>query len=657
MLPHLLVGCALLATPLPSGASPAAVAARQTQEKPSTDPYYYFVLGRHLESEGDVEGAIKAHQQAAALDPKSAEIRAELAGLQARQNRAREAIEWAEASLRLDAENAEANRVLGLVYASMSRLDDESSDTDAPALEAARKATTYLEAARRRAADPGVDFMLGRLYLKVGDSGQAIAALRRVVDQDPERGEPVALLARAYEHDGRTADAVRLLESAVSAHPQFYASLGELYDGQHRWKDAASAYERALARDPRSLDLKTRLALAWLSEGGTAPAGRAAAVLKDARKQSPTDPQLVYLLSQAERAAGQLDDAESTARQLLALAPGGTTGPYALAQVYDEKQEYRRVVEVLEPVVDKSRAAGARTDADLLPLTLTLASAYEELGDFDRALATFDKAKAISPANRNIDIYELGVLVSAQRFPEAIQLSGQLAASHPDDERVVRLRATALGGAGRKDEAVALLREALAAHPDDPSAHLALSETLATSRQFDAAVAVLDEAAKRFPANPTVRFQLGSVLERGRRFADAERVFRELLSKDPLYAPALNYLGYMLAERGERLDESIALIKRALQVEPYNGAYLDSLGWAYFKSNRLDLAEENLRKAADRRVRDSAVQDHFGDLLLRLGRPKDAIGAWRKALDGDGEQISRDEIARKIRSASNRAAK
>ena len=147
------------------------------------------------------------------------------------------------------------------------------------------------------------------------------------------------------------------------------------------------------------------------------------------------------------------------------------------------------------------------------------------------------------------------------------------------------------------------------------------------------------------------------MLERATRFAEAERAFRRVLADDPLYAPALNYLGYMLANRGERLDESIALIKRALAVDPFNGAYLDSLGWAYFKANRLELAEDPLRKAADQRVRDSAVQDHFGDLLFRLGRYGDAISAWRKALDGDGEQVNRDDIERKIRSAGEKAAK
>jgi tetratricopeptide (TPR) repeat protein len=282
-------------------------------------------------------------------------------------------------------------------------------------------------------------------------------------------------------------------------------------------------------------------------------------------------------------------------------------------------------------------------------VVLMLGSAYQELGDYDRALSTFERARTLSPDNRNVAVYEVGVLVSAKRYDDAIARSQQLLADRPNDSRVIRLRAEALRGAGRADEAAKLLQDQVTAHPDDMTGYLALSELYAATSRYEAAGKVLND--------PTVKFQMGSVLERAGRFADAERVFRQVLAQDPQFAPALNYLGYILANRGERLDESIALIKRALAVEPFNGAYLDSLGWAYFKANRLDLAEEPLRKAAEQRTHDSAVQEHFGDLMFKLGRYTDAIAAWRQALAGDGEQINAAEIERKIRSAGEKAAK
>jgi predicted Zn-dependent protease len=76
----------------------------------------------------------------------------------------------------------------------------------------------------------------------------------------------------------------------------------------------------------------------------------------------------------------------------------------------------------------------------------------------------------------------------------------------------------------------------------------------------------------------------------------------------------------MLAERGERLDESVNFVKKALQLEPENGSFLDSLGWAYFKADKLDLAETSLRRAAEQLQTNSVIQDHYGDVLMKLGR-------------------------------------
>jgi len=90
-----------------------------------------------------------------------------------------------------------------------------------------------------------------------------------------------------------------------------------------------------------------------------------------------------------------------------------------------------------------------------------------------------------------------------------------------------------------------------------------------------------------------------------------------VLARDPENAAALNYLGYMLAERGERLDESVAYVKKALEIEPENGSYLDSLGWAYFKAEELGLAEENLKRAAGQLQTNSVVQDHYGQVLFQ----------------------------------------
>ena len=125
---------------------------------------------------------------------------------------------------------------------------------------------------------------------------------------------------------------------------------------------------------------------------------------------------------------------------------------------------------------------------------------------------------------------------------------------------------------------------------------------------------------------------LGSIFERQKKYDLAEEQFKKVLAVDPLNASASNYLGYMLADRGVRLEESVKYIQKALELEPNNGAYLDSLGWAYYKMNRFDLAEGPLEKAAHLITDDPTVQEHLGRVYFRLGKKVEAEREWEQAL-------------------------
>jgi tetratricopeptide (TPR) repeat protein len=124
----------------------------------------------------------------------------------------------------------------------------------------------------------------------------------------------------------------------------------------------------------------------------------------------------------------------------------------------------------------------------------------------------------------------------------------------------------------------------------------------------------------------------GSIFERQKKYEQAERTFKKVLDVDPLNASASNYLGYMLADQGVRLEESVKYIQKALELDPKNGAYLDSLGWAYFKMGRYDLAEPPLESAATLIQNDPTIHEHLGNLYLRMGKTAQAQEEWQRAL-------------------------
>jgi Flp pilus assembly protein TadD len=168
------------------------------------------------------------------------------------------------------------------------------------------------------------------------------------------------------------------------------------------------------------------------------------------------------------------------------------------------------------------------------------------------------------------------------------------------------------------------------------------------------AFALLETAVKAFPRDVQTQFTLADLYTDAKRDEDAERTIRQLLQIEPGNADALNYLGYLLAERGERLDEAVRLVRRALDVDPGNPSYLDSLGWAHFRRGELDEAEKYLAPAAAKLPHNSVIQDHLGDVHARRGRWQEAIAAWTKALEGDGNDLDRDAVERKIRDARSK---
>lgn len=637
-----------LALLLTFGLSAGVAAAQPAPQVAQGDAYHQFLLGRHLESEGDVDEAIAAHERARRLDPGSAEPVAELAGLYARQGQFISARAMAQAALAVDGDNIEAHRVLGSVYSALA--DNDATDPAVTPADAARLAIDHLERGRRRDGtgfEPGIDITLGRLYLNAGRPEDAVRVLRKVLTDDPDVPEASVLLARAETALGRPERAAEALEAAASGNPRMLASLAELYERQQRWPDAAAAYERLSTMTPGSQDTRVRWATALLQSDSVESAARAREVLRPVLAAAPTDARALYLMASAERRTRDFAAAEATARALIASSPDLPGGPFALAQVFEDQRLYGKAADVLGPSVTRF-AAQAEPPRELLTLIAHLGFAQMQSGRAEAAIDTFERARALSGNTGGFDSSLVQAYLLARKYDHAADLARAIRQRRPGDLRLAQLEARALGKAGRKDRAIVVMRDAVAEHADDVQAHLTLAEALQDGGRTDEADRVLDQAAQRFPSDVSVPFQRGALLEQRNDYPGAEAAFRQALARDPLHAPSLNYLGYMLAERGERLDEAVTLVERALAVEPDNGSYLDSLGWALFKQKKVDKAEPLLRRAAEQTPYNSVVQDHLGDVLWAAGKHPEAVAAWTRALKGDGESIDASVVEAKI---------
>ena len=587
--------------------------ARQPRFEDRAAAYHAFVLGRSLEGVGDIDGAVAAYERAAALDPAASDIWAELAALYARRNRPDEAIAAGNAALERDPDNAEAHRTLGLVYAARAGARGAAQDD-------VDRAVEHLERARvQLTADAGLSLTLGRLYVTTRESADAIEVLNALLDVEPRFTEALGLLARAHEMQGE-------------------------------WGEAAAAYERAVTLAPRRTRYRRQLANALLNAGEPE---RALEVLRELVRVRPDDAGGWYLLSDLELELENYDEAEAAAQRLIAVEPDGLRGAYMLSRVLGVQREYQGMVDALEPAVRRARASEV-PPGQIASLLQRLSVAHRQLGDHDAAIDTLREALDLTPSNLRLQAQLAQVYLDAGRLDEAVAVVSRAQQEHPGDLALLRIEAQTLSARGEVGDAVAVLERALSQHEDQPGAHVALADMYSKHDRVDDAVRVLEAAEARFPDNMTLVFQLGAVFERDQRYREAEGAFRRALDRDPEDAATLNYLGYMLAERGERLDESVDLIQRALVLDPNNGSYLDSLGWAYFKQNRLELAEPPLRRASDQLRHNSVVQDHLGDLLFRLERYAEAISAWEGALAGDGDGVDLSVIESKVRDSKAR---
>jgi tetratricopeptide (TPR) repeat protein len=633
-------------------------AAAQTRPPGSrvADAYAQFLLAHHLEENEDETGAIAAYKRAMELDPQAADIPAELAALYLRQSKVQDAMAVAEQALKVAPANREANRVLGIVYAALSESGRVSGGRSAVGDKASAdnlaKAIQHLEAALERPiaqGDPNVRATLARVYVTARQYEKAIPILTDLVSQEQGWQDGPAMLAEAYAGAGKNGEAIAWLEPHAADDPRLLPTLADFYERERRWSDAVAVYERALQRT-RSPEMKTRYASALLNAGGRQNVEKARDALTEATASRVPDAlgqRALYLLSQAQRRLGDAAGAEASARKVIAQNSGSPWGYYALAEALEERRQYQAVVDALAPVVAKAPAASF----DLGLLLPHLGFAYQELGQHDKAIATFEQARRLAPKDPAVAGYLIEANIAAKKYGAAVDVARAAATDHPDDLRLLRLEARALRFSGKPEQGIALLEGALKKRADDPSAYVALAQVYADADRGPQAVKLLQDAQAKFPSEATITFELGAAFDKLKRFSDAEATFRQLLSRDPENAAALNYLGYMLAERGERLDESVSFVKRALQLEPENGSYLDSLGWAYFKADKLDLAEDSLRRAAEQLHTNSVIQEHYGEVLLKLGRIDEAIAAFTRALAGDGDSIDRADIDKKIRAA------
>ena len=290
---------------------------------------------------------------------------------------------------------------------------------------------------------------------------------------------------------------------------------------------------------------------------------------------------------------------------------------------------------------EKSETGSSQADRNNRAIFIErLGTVYREQGNYTAAVETFRKMLSLGEENTRSGYQEIiDTYREAKQWPQATAAAKEAVQKLPNDRDLRMVLDAQLADTGETDKAIADVRSMLKGGPEDREIYLRLGIMYTRVKQWKEAEEALNKAeglSSKVEDKAQVWFLLGDTYQRQKMFDQADAEFRKVLASvspaDPQSAATLNYLGYMNADRGVKLDESLNFIKQALSFEPNNSAYLDSLGWVYFKLGKYDLAEENLTKASIHMGTDATVQEHLGDLYQKTGRLKLAAAHWDRAV-------------------------
>jgi len=532
-----------------------------------------------------------------------------------------------------------------------------------------------------RAGDltPTGEATLGMLLAQVAQTPQELEAalphLERGVAAVPHGGQARLVLAQSLVRLGKGAEAweqVKVLLDDQPDDPRIWLMAGETLRLTGKFTEAAGYLKRAAAvpelRQRATLELVDTLASAGKykeaadilgdvlkKEGGTlagmtrwatllARAGdrvHAREVLDKVLAGDPNQRDAILLKAILEAGDGHLDVAEGLYRRAHAAYPDDPDAAMGLARLLVDMRRLPEARTLLNSVWQQIEEK--KIDNPDATVEVAQERAALELLDHrpDAALPWIEKCGGGTMARRTLALWG-----EYYRLREAWRdgLTFLRGAKVEDDPDAVRLKSALFAefslAAGDEAAAAPVLDTLLAGNEDDVVAALGV---LDRAKRFADAAARARVAAARLGDAPAVQFAYAAALERSGAWDDAVTQFKKLLAKQSDNAAALNYLGYMFADKGVHLEEARGMLTKAVQLDPSSGAFQDSLGWVYFRLGDLDRAEKYLTEASRLDPFDASVKEHVGDLLRARGDMSRAAEAYRQALANIPEEAGQKE--------------
>jgi tetratricopeptide (TPR) repeat protein len=487
---------------------------------------------------------------------------------------------------------------------------------------------------------------------------EAIREMEKARRRDPSSPYLAKEIASLYMEKGEPGKALAICKKNLEEHPDDIDTLlllGELYLHLKDFKNAAEQYRRVIDLDTNNIAARFYL--------GTCHAelkqiDKAVAVFQELLQIDPNHFMTNYYLARILADQQRFDEAEAAFKKTLALRPDFETAMIDLARLYEQQKKITPAIEIYNAM------------KELLPprpmARIRLGELFLREKRYDEAESEFREVLKLDPANRDVRLTLGLIFLERGQHGKAIEAIAALVKEYPMEYRLVYLLGTTYEESRADEKAVEILKRipvtadeftnaqiriamilkrqkraieavdslvaAIRKKNDAPGLYAYLASLYGEEKRFPAAEAILREGLGIIPDSVDLHYGLGVLFEKTDRFEETISAMQAVLKIDPNHAEALNFIGYLYADRGIHLDEAERMIKRALALKPGNGYMIDSLGWVYFRQNRLDAAIRYLKEASEALPEDAAIIEHLGDVYLRMGKIREAVEAYGRAI-------------------------
>jgi len=682
----------------PAPAAPAADSSATPPSSPTTaagpnraQAYYHLALAAVYQDDATSDGrtdevnkSIEEYKLALNADPNSAELADDLAGLYFIVGRVRDAETTARTLLKTSPNDIEAHKLLGRIYLrQLGEGEQANAGGTAPGNSQGNSQNQVLDQAIAEfqkivALQPkSVEdhMVLGQLYTVKHQPDKAEAEFKIAQAIEPESEDVVLNLARLYAESGNMPQAIKAIEAVPvdGRTPKMEFTLGALYDQMKQPKDAIAAYKRAEDMEPGDLQTVDALAQALLNNDQL---DDALTQYRELAEANPDDAEPLIHIAEIERRQGKYEDALTVVRKARKMDPNSLEAGFNEGLLLDILGRLDEAIQVYQEMVDSpqvSHANGAYTEEEKNNRSIfleRLGTVSLEENKLDLAIGAYQKmidlggGIAVRGYQGQIDAYD-----GVHEYDKALEVAKKAVAADPKDSDLKLMLAGEIADHGHPDDGLAMAKTLLdGASPDEQRGiWIAIAQINVRLHRWKDAEDALDKSEPLATAKEDrtyLFFLRGELAERQKHYDQAEQYFNQALNLTPDNTMTLNYLGYMWADRGVKLPEALKMIRKAVDIEPMNGAYLDSLGWVYFKMGEYELAEDNLRQAVNRDQTDPTVHMHLGDLYEKTGRIRLAAAQWQLSVDEFAKSSPADvepgdvaKVQKKLESAREKLAK